>query len=91
MYHIKYKDSSQVEGEFLKVADSEGFLGQCKVQCVGQAEAVLQKNQVLGVLFTLLSNIDVFPNKFISSYTVFCTFDISLGLKQLAGRLIVSS
>ena len=50
----------------------------------GSSEVVLQKNQVLGVLFPLFSNIDIFPNKFISSYTVFCTFDISLGLKHLA-------
>ena len=52
---------------------------------MGQAEVVLQKNQVLGVLFSLLSNIDIFLNKSISSYTIFCTLCISLGLKHLAG------
>ena len=45
---------------------------------------MLQKNQVLGVLIPLLNNIDIFPNKIISSYTVFCTYNISLGLKLLA-------
>ena len=67
-----------------EVADSKGFLGWCEVQCVGQAEVVLQKNQVLGVLFPLLSNIDIFLNKLVSFYTVFRTFGISLGLKPLA-------
>ena len=71
MYYVQYKDGSHIEGEFLKVADSEGFLGQCEIQSVGQPEVVLQKNQVLGVLFPLLNNVDVLPNKFISSYTVF--------------------
>ena len=33
---------------------------------------------------SLLSNVDTLPNKFISSYTVFRTFDTSLGLKHLA-------
>ena len=49
MYYVRYKDGSCVEGEFLKVANSEGFLGWCEFQCVGQAEVVLHKNQVLGV------------------------------------------
>ena len=70
VYYIQYKDGSCVEGEFLKVTDSEGFLGQCEIQCVGQSEVILQKNQVLGVLFPLLNNFDVMPNKFISSYKV---------------------
>ena len=51
---------------------------------MGQSKVVLQKNQVLGVLFPLLNNVDILPNKFNSLYTVFRTFDISLGLKHLA-------
>ena len=30
------------------------------------------------------NNVEILPNKFISSYTVFHIFDISLGLKHLA-------
>lgn len=48
---------------FLNIADSKGFLGQCEVQCVSQSEVVLQKNQILGVLFPLLININIFLNK----------------------------
>ena len=84
MYYVQYKDGSCIEGEFLKVADSEGFLGQCEIQSTGQSKVVIQKNQVLSVLFPLLKNVDILPNKFISSYTVFRKFDISLGLKHLA-------
>ena len=60
MYYVQYKDGSCVEREFPKVAYSKRFLGQCEVQCVGQSEVVLQKNQVLSVLFPLLSNIGIF-------------------------------
>ena len=70
VYYVQYKDGSCVEGEFLKIADSKGFLGQCEVQCVGQSEVVLQKSKVLGVLFPILSNIDIFPNKFY--FILFC-------------------
>ena len=63
--YVQYKDGYCVKGKILKVADGKGFLGWCEVQCMGQAKVVLQKNQVLGVLFPLLSNIDIFPNKFI--------------------------
>ena len=44
VYYVQYKDGSCVEGEFLKVADSEGFLGQCEIQRLGQSKVVLQKN-----------------------------------------------
>ena len=41
VYYVQYKDRSCAEGEFLKVADSEGFLGQCEIQSIGQSEVVI--------------------------------------------------
>ena len=41
VYYVQYKDGYHIEGEFLKVADSKGFLYQCEIKCVGQSEVVL--------------------------------------------------
>ena len=84
VYFVKYKDESHVSGEFLKAVSEDGQLGTCVVSGQGREEFILQKGQCFCFIFSLL-NVELISNKKTSSsYSVFCTFDISLCLKHLA-------
>ena len=55
MHYIQSKDGSCVVGEFLKIADIEGFIGWCEIECSGQNNVVIQNNKCLGVLFFFIT------------------------------------
>ena len=77
VYFVKFKDKLRVSGEFLKIVSGDGQLGTCIVSGQGCEEFILQKGQCFCNIFPLLS-VNLISNKNTSSsYTVFCTFDIS--------------